>query len=134
MIPDTPSSRVLFRPQTLGYLQMTRPQGRPILDEVLAWPGAENIITRDEMIDNIKMADRSPEHLQPGFTEEAFTCSINYKIQVPRLGCSVFPQEIDDPVPGRNMSFKLVYWTRQRWPLYLNSRNCLSMNCAAASG
>ena len=110
------------RPQTLGYGLADSPSGQAmwILEKFWRWTDCqghpENILTRDEMIDNIMLywltnSGASSARLYWESFSEAFAGSINYKVRVP-TGCSVFPQEIV-PVPRSwaEQNFpKLVYW------------------------
>ena len=105
------------RPQTLGYGLADSPsgQGMWILEKFWRWTDCqghpENVLTRDELIDNIMLywlsnAGASSARLYWESFGGAFGGEYEYKVEVP-TGCSIFPQEIV-PTPRS--------WAEQRYP------------------
>jgi pimeloyl-ACP methyl ester carboxylesterase len=110
------------RPQTLGYGLADSPagQGMWILEKFWRWTDCkghpENILTRDELIDNIMLywltnSGASSARLYWESFNRAFGAGATNEVTLP-TGCSIFPQEIV-PTPrswAESRFPNIVYW------------------------
>tara|TARA_E500000331_G_C17248501_1_gene710092 strand:+ start:179 stop:1318 length:1140 start_codon:yes stop_codon:yes gene_type:complete len=107
------------RPQTLGYGLADSPsgQGMWILEKFWRWTDCnghpENVLTRDELIDNIMLYWLNNTGASSGrlYWESFGAFGKDNKIEVP-TGCSIFPKEIvPTPRPWAEQRFaNIVYW------------------------
>ena len=107
------------RPQTLGYGLADSPsgQGMWILEKFWRWTDCdghpENVLTRDELIDNIMLYWLNNTGASSGrlYWESFGAFGGDEKIEVP-TGCSIFPKEIvPTPRSWAEQRFgNIVYW------------------------
>ena len=108
------------RPQTVGYCLVDSPTGQAawILEKFWAWTDSnghpENILTRDELLDNIMLYWLPAAGASSGrIYWESFGKQGSAPIRIP-VGCSIFPKDIFHSSRrwAEKLYQNLVYWNR----------------------